>query len=286
MNDYQHKPYRNPSAVVRVQNVEEGKVANLEIVSHVHSKADCPVATRQAPNMELHELHHVYASGSNIMRLQISVEFDNPEHVIRAQYVKWADHEMDHPVCVGNGKVANLTKDDKTEVKVRCLGPKRCSIAKMGNAPCMVDVRANVLLDADPVEIRSSSENSYTAMLAGLQYAKARSSGCLSTASLMLTTWRKSTRGSSYEAFTALDIEYAGQREEAAPTSRAMHEYGTLLHEEWNEKFTSGKSNVESLPFPTMPSFANRNYAETATNKGANFKDVASLFQDLKNPSV
>ena len=102
MHDNQHKPYRNPQAVIRIECAEEGE-SKIEIVTHVHSKVDAPEASRLVPAMELHKLHHEYKKDGAIEQLQVAVEFDEPEHLIRAQYVKWADHEIDHPVCVGNG---------------------------------------------------------------------------------------------------------------------------------------------------------------------------------------
>ncbi len=285
MLDNQHKPYRHPHAVIRIELVEEGE-AKMEIVSHVHSKNDTPNQTRLVPSMELHSLHHEYKKNGQIENLQISVEFDEPEHVIRAQYVKWADHELDHPICIGNGHVANLMKDDKTEIKVRCLGPKRCEMAVNGKAPCMIDVRANVLLGGVPVEIRSNSENAFMAMRSGLEYAKARTSGELNSASLMLTTWQKSTRGSTYQAFTAFDLEYVGKQEDVDPISKGMKAYGEKLLAEWNSKFNSVDSKVEDLPWPSMPSFKDHKYAERVINKTAQPLPVEALFKHLSTPAV
>nr|WP_181726898.1 hypothetical protein [Comamonas testosteroni] len=285
MLGHQHKPYRNPQAVIRIETVEEG-VANIEIVSHVHSSIGSENASRMHPEMVLHELHSEYEKGGKIENLQVSVEFDEPEHLIRAQFVKWADHEIDHPVCVGNGKVANLLNDEKTEVKVRCLGPKRCPMAKMGKSPCMIDVRVNVLLGSLPVEIRSNSENAYKAMHSGLEYAKARTCGELTSASLMLTTWQKSTRGSSYEAFSTLDLQYVGQQEDTAPISAGMREYGEKLLSEWESKFDAGGTKVDDLPLPTMPSFLDHKYVERATNKAAISPPAEALFSHLNTPPV
>ena len=285
MHDNQHKPYRNPQAVIRIECAEEG-VSKIEIVTHVHSKVDAPEASRLVPAMELHKLHHEYKKDGAIEQLQVAVEFDEPEHLIRAQYVKWADHEIDHPVCVGNGQVANLLKEDKTEVKVRCLGPRRCPMAKIGNAPCMIDVRANVLLDGTPVEIRTNSEYAYKAMLAGMEYAKARTDGELNSAALMLTTWQKSTRGSSYQAFTAFDLEYVGKQEDKGTVSKSMSAYGEKLLQEWRSKFDPAGCDVEALPWPSMPTFPDRKYTERATNKPAEIRPVTALFDHLTTPSV
>ncbi|MEQ6436299.1 hypothetical protein V8Z74_14895 [Comamonas sp. w2-DMI] len=261
-----HRAYRSPVAIIRVENAAQGEKAGLEIVTHVHEEIGDPNASLQSPAFKRHELHNAKKGDARKLdSIRVRVEFDNPAHVLRAAFVKWSDTELDHPVCTGNGKVANQTLADKTEVKRRCLGPSRCPIANNGSSPCVIDVRLNATLDEMPIEIRSNSQNGFLAMLSGLEYAQAKANGMLNAALLDVTVWEKSTRGSKYQPFTTIDIRYAGIAPGAKPSSAAMNTYGDKLLGEWESKFHRAGVDLDALPLPVEQTIVGSKHVQSRT---------------------
>lgn len=274
------RAYRNPVAILRVEHAENGDEAGLEIVTQVHSPIVDSTAVKQVPPMIRHEMHDKYLGSSSKKTIPIRVEFDKPEHFIRAHYVKWSDCEQDHPICAGNGRVAILVGVDKTESKVKCLGPARCPIAKTGTSPCMIDVRVNVLVDDVPVEIRGNSQYGFLAMLSGFEYSAARAGGVLSNAEMEIETWRKSTRGSDYKAFTAMDVIFKGRASSEGAVDPAMSAYGERLLMDWEKKFAIGEDEFADLKLPDWSETAAANYAVSPKNSNASERNLDALFID------
>ena len=274
------RAYRNPVAILRVEHAENGDEAGLEIVTQVHSPIVDSTAVKQVPPMIRHEMHDKYLGSGSKKTIPIRVEFDKPEHFIRAHYVKWSDCEQDHPICAGNGRVATLVGVDKTESKVKCLGPARCPIAKTGTSPCMIDVRVNVLVDDVPVEIRGNSQYGFLAMLSGFEYSAARAGGVLSNAEMEIETWRKSTRGSDYKAFTAMDVIFKGRASSEGAVDPAMSASGERLLMDWEKKFAIGEDEFADLKLPDWSETAAANYAVSPKNSNASERNLDALFID------
>ena len=276
------RAYRNPAAILRVEHAENGEEAGLEIVTQIHSPIVDSTAIKQVPPMIRHVMHEKYLGVDTKKTIPIRVEFDKPEHFIRAQYVKWSDIEPDHPICAGNGQVATLVGVDKTESKVKCLGPSRCPIAKTGSSPCMIDVRVNVLVDEVPVEIRGNSQYGFLAMLSGFEYSAARAGGQLSNAEMEIETWRKSTRGSDYKAFTAMDVIFKGRASSEGAVDPAMSAYGERLLMDWEKKFATESDEFMGLKLPEWSESATANYAVSPKNSCTSEEKLDALFMDLK----
>ena len=276
------RAYRNPAAILRVEHAENGEEAGLEIVTQIHSPIVDSTANKQVPPMIRHVMHEKYLGVDTKKTIPIRVEFDKPEHFIRAQYVKWSDIEPDHPICAGNGQVATLVGVDKTESKVKCLGPSRCPIAKTGSSPCMIDVRVNVLVDEVPVEIRGNSQYGFLAMLSGFEYSAARAGGQLSNAEMEIETWRKSTRGSEYQAFTTMDVIFKGRAPSERAVDPAMSAYGERLLMDWEKKFATESDEFMGLKLPEWSESATANYAVSPKNSCTSEAKLDALFMDLK----
>ena len=276
------RAYRNPAAILRVEHAENGEEAGLEIVTQIHSPIVDSTAIKQVPPMIRHVMHEKYLGVDTKKTIPIRVEFDKPEHFIRAQYVKWSDSEPDHPICAGNGRVASLVGVDKTESKVKCLGPSRCPIAKTGTSPCMIDVRVNVLVDDVPVEVRGNSQYGFLAMLSGFEYSAARAGGLLSNAEMEIETWRKSTRGSEYQAFTTMDVIFKGRAPSERAVDPAMSAYGDRLLMDWEKKFATESDEFMGLKLPEWSESAMSNYAVSPKNSCTSEAKLDALFMDLK----
>ena len=276
------RAYRNPAAILRVEHAENGEEAGLEIVTQIHSPIVDSTAIKQVPPMIRHVMHEKYLGVDTKKTIPIRVEFDKPEHFIRAQYVKWSDIEPDHPICAGNGQVATLVGVDKTESKVKCLGPSRCPIAKTGTSPCMIDVRVNVLVDDVPVEVRGNSQYGFLAMLSGFEYSAARAGGLLSNAEMEIETWRKSTRGSEYQAFTTMDVIFKGRAPSERAVDPAMSAYGERLLMDWEKKFATESDEFMGLKLPEWSESATANYAVSPKNSCTSEAKLDALFMDLK----
>lgn len=273
------RPYRHPEAVIRVESEDSVENPGLEIVTHKHSEIIGGQVTKLCPDMIRHNLHAEISRGEKLSSIRITVEFDNPEHCLRAQYVKWADHETDHPVCFGNGRVANLCNDDKSIKKVKCLGPARCHISRLGSSPCMIDARLNALVEGKPVEVRTNSSNGFMALLSGLEYSKARADGVLSSAQMSISTWEKSTRGSNYKPFTTVNLNFEEFDADAPKVTNSMRSYGDSLLQEWESRFAVTADAYDVLEFPSMPTFAVTKDGERAMINGTKQQDLEALFQ-------
>ncbi len=274
-----HRAYVNPQAIVRVENVDSGVKAGLEIITQVHDLTEDPNASLESPSYIRHHLHKEKKGEASILEsIRVTVEFDDPAHVLRASYVKWSQTEMDHPICQGNGRVANQSLPDKTQVKTICLGPSRCPIANAGGTQCLIDVRLNAVLDKTPIEIRSNSQNGFLAMLSGLEYAKARAGGVLSSALLDVTVWEKSTRGSKYQRFSTIDIRYGGCVEGGLPSTVAMNAYGDKLLADWESKFEVPGEAMVALALPTEHAFEVSKHAESHVKTIPKNAELAAVF--------
>lgn len=275
-----HRPYRYPDAIIRVENSEPGVESQFEIISEVHSPILDEHGSLQSPSFLRHAMHaEISKTEEKLRAIPIRVEFDQPEHVLRAQFVKWNLNESSFPECVGNGQAANKVNfSDYTQSKVRCLGPSRCALAREEGNPCMIDVRLNALVKDKPVEIRSNSLNGFLAMLSGLEYAKAKSNGVLSAAKLNLVAWEKSTRGSKYESFTTMRVDFDGVEVGAQPVTKHMNDYALKLSMEWEQRFAFSVLDVQQLPLPVAAQVVPRNYAKSATNTKPGVVSIESLF--------
>lgn len=276
-----YRAYRAPDAIIRVENTEVGRPANLEVISHVHSPVIDENASVNSPTYLRSHLHKKIAGRKKKLReIPIKVEFDKPEHFMRAQFVKWDTAQPDYPICEGNGSVANqvdaLTQETR---KVKCLGPAKCPIASLGSQ-CMIDVRINVLANGAPVEIRSNSVNAFSAIYSGLEYAKAQAGGVLSAAQMKLRAWEKSTRGSSYRAFTTLTVDFLGVDAGAHKASEHMNAYGEKLLGLWEQRFHVEQSELDDLRLPEISPTVCK-HGDLAINSPQARKDIGALFAGL-----
>ncbi|QXW20175.1 hypothetical protein KXJ72_17900 (plasmid) [Comamonas aquatica] len=275
-----HRPYRYPDAIIRVENSEPGVESQFEIISEVHSPILDEHGSLQSPSYLRHAMHaEISKTEGKLRAIPIRVEFDQPEHVLRAQFVKWNLNEQSFPECVGNGVAANkVNLSDNTQSKVRCLGPSRCALGREEGNPCMIDVRLNAIVKDKPVEIRCNSLNGFLAMVSGLEYAKAKANGVLSAAKLNLVAWEKSTRGSKYESFTTMRVDYDGVEVGAQPVTKHMNDYALKLSMEWEQRFAFSVLDVQQLPLPVAAQVVPRNYAKSATNTQPRVVSMESLF--------
>lgn len=246
------QPYRQPECVVRAVQHEDITHSELELVTHVHAPELDDMCSHEYPTMLRHTLDtELRDTASNkLTEIDVRVEFDKPEHVLRAKYVMWSQTEIKHPMCQGNGRTGvQIDPVNKTDIAVKCLGPSRCPLAQHGSNKCLVDARMGALVGGMPVEVRVNSENGLLAMYAGLKYAYAKTNGQLTRAKLKVKAWSKSTRGSNYQPFTTLTCDFAAA-EEGDVLSEHMNAYGNDLLKQWEEQFPAADLD---LPLPQVP---------------------------------
>lgn len=225
-----------PVGIIHVDEVAD--VPALEIVTHVHTPV-APDALDPHPSRLRHGMHDKVkgVAQAHLQSIPVRVVFDTPEHNIRARYEGWSDGFEGMPICTGNGsKAVVLNHLDGTRHARVCKGPKLCHLVNRHGVKCALQVRMDVLVDGQPFEVRSSSENAYTAILTALKIARARY-GALSRQAFLLQTWEKSTRGSGYQPFTSITLLRTNPVDGEAVSSEtdaAMEELGSELLENWS----------------------------------------------------
>ncbi|WP_155293172.1 hypothetical protein [Comamonas testosteroni] len=228
-----------PEGLIVVQ--EDDSSFGLEIVSHVHSDLACD-APKGAPDRIRHPMHNKLGgeSGKSLSAIKVKVVFDRPEQNIKARYEAWIETHEGSPICTGNGaKAVLLNPYDGTRTARVCKGPKLCGLVKDHGFQCSLQVRMDVLVEGEPYEVQSNSENTLQAFQSALAMAYARN-GDLSQQELVLTVWRKSTRGSDYKAFTAMDLKLTdviARDRRSDKTREGMNELATQIKENWNRAF-------------------------------------------------
>ncbi|WP_146052234.1 hypothetical protein [Diaphorobacter sp. LR2014-1] len=254
----QHLKPVNAAPPVGFIKVDDSSKGEIEIVSHVHSPV-APDCLDDSHGFERHPLHETIKNETGQGTLEwvpVQFHFERPEHNIRARYEGWADGVEGMPVCTGNGQKAVLLNAASGERQARvCKGPKLCKLVQLHGVKCSFQARADVLVNGQALEVRTNSENAYSAILAALRYAKARY-GNLTRQIFNLQAWQKSTRGSKFEAFTTLTLLRTNAVDDAGndgETAERMDELGDEIAENWAQAFEV--SLADALPDSCEPPF-------------------------------
>lgn len=285
----QHLKPINAIPPVGVIKVDEANSGELEIVSHVHSPI-APDSLDDSHGFERHPMHENVKgkTGQGALKwIPIRLHFERPEHNIRARYEGWADGFEGMPICTGNGQKAVLVDVTTGARHARiCKGPKLCKLVQHHGLKCSFQARADVLVNDQAFEVRTNSENAYSAILAALHHAKARF-GNLTGQMFNLQTWQKSTRGSGFEPFTTLTL-LRTNAVDASPltgeTAQRMDQLGEEITENWEQAFEVNLA--DELPDSCEPPFQMAKVkAQSKTSDGRLAESVLFPFKtEAENP--
>ena len=240
-----------------IQVFEEDGNSGLEIISHVHAEFS-ESAEKGAPDRIRHAKHNKLGGDakSSLSEIKIKVVFDQPEQNIKSKYEAWIESYEGSPICTGNGvKAVLLNPHNGTKTARVCKGPKLCGLVRDHGFQCSLQLRMDVLVDDEPFEVQSTSENTLQAFQSALAMAYARN-GDLSLQEMKLTVWQKSTRGSGFKAFTAMDLKLTNViacDRRTDKTRQGLSELATQIKENWSRAFEIGFGDQEpdtsKLPF-------------------------------------
>lgn len=246
---------QRPEGIIQV--FEDADNFGLEIVSHVHAEFT-EVTEKGSPDRLRHEKHKKLCGDANaaLKEIKVKVVFDRPEQNIKAKYEAWIDTYEGSPICTGNGiKAVLLNPHNGTKTARVCKGPKLCGLVKDHGFKCSLQLRMDVLVDDEPFEVQSTAENTLLAFQSALAMAYARN-GDLSLQELKLTVWRKSTRGSDYKPFTAMDLKLTNviaHDSRTDKTREGLNELATQIKENWSRAyeidFGDHEPDTSKLPF-------------------------------------
>lgn len=246
---------QRPEGIIQV--FEDDDSYGLEIASHVH--AECTVETEKGvPDRVRHEMHNTLGGSANaaLSEIKVKVVFDRPEQNIKTKYEAWIDTYEGSPICTGNGiKAVLLNPTNGTRTARICKGPKLCGLVRDHGFQCTLQLRMDVLVDGEPYEVQSNSENTLLAFQSALAMAYARN-GDLSLQEMKLVVWRKSTRGSGFKAFTAIDLKLTNVIAHDGRTDKTregMNALATQIKENWGRAFEidfcDNEPDTSLLPF-------------------------------------
>lgn len=149
-----------------------------------------------------------------VREIPIRIFFNKPENALTIRYQAYSATSR-VPVCTGDGKnakrlvrAADLTP---TFQDCACPGPELCELVASGQATCRRQVRMPVQIEGqgDPMsvfEVRTSSLNTYRALMAQLKLLHGRFKG-LRHIPLKLTLWKASNEASGYQPFSLMQLE-------------------------------------------------------------------------------
>lgn len=179
----------------------------FELLAHTHVSAPSEGEFPQLHTHPLAETKLMARDGENgegrrhLDEIPIHFLGRNVDDVLKAEYRSTTSTGA--VICRGDG-----CKAIRGGQETQCLGPAACQLAQ--TAGCRLHVRMHVAVEGsdDPYavfEFQSTSPNTYRALKSKLMIFEAMA-GNLQGLPLRLTTWRKSTKGSSYQPFYCANI--------------------------------------------------------------------------------
>lgn len=192
----------------------EGEVPQL----HTHPLAETKLLARDGENGE---------GRRHLDEIPIHFLGRNVDDVLRAEYRSTTS--IGTVICRGDGCKANRGREETP-----CVGPAACQLAQ--TAGCRLHVRMHVAVDGsdDPYavfEFQSTSPNTYRALKSKLMIFEALAGNNLQGLPLRLTTWKKSTKGSSYQTFYCANIDLREGQSIQAALELAQEKKAALLLE-------------------------------------------------------
>lgn len=201
--------------LIRFARTDGTQLPEFELLTHVHATEPVP---GEVPSMRTHPLSDSLRAVDNdagtkrlLTEVPIRFIFDKPENNLSATY-KAFQRSTGALLCCGNGEKASRrpTQGQPTN-EIDCAGPEHCPYANQPEVACQLNVRLKVQVvgSTDPLavfEFQSSGLNSYRSLSAKLKMMHALFGG-LRGLPLRLTSWEKSTPGSSYLPFHCANVE-------------------------------------------------------------------------------
>lgn len=232
-----------------------------------------------------------------IREIPIRLHFNTADKALRIGYQAFSNDKLHMPVCAGNGKDAyrhtQAADGTATIQQVACTGPDACQFAQSGNATCRRQVRMAVQIKGQPnplsvFEVRSTSLNSYRALMAQLQLIERRFKG-LRHVPLKLTLWQASNEASGYQPFDLMQLALDAEDEISAmkavqDTRTALAAAGIVDEVEPANEGDETPGTIIEIPTLEFHGLAEA-YAKSAV-QGVGRQDQAGRAASAQNPAA
>lgn len=259
---------------------------HLQIRSFVHSASET-WKDLNYPEFEKHPIEEqvkAQTDQSLLRTVPIRLVFDKPEHNLKARYEAWSNGLEDMPVCIGNGKRANVLNPATGERTSHiCKGPSLCKMALLNDLKCGLVAKMPVKVNENVFEFRTSSVNTYTAIMSELQKITATEGG-LRHVPLELGVWQKSTRSSDFKAFSCASIKMVrgaepSQRELPLHANDSLEQLGAELLARWESALDVSEEDGKQEPELKLNMPANRARISAGEDQFDSARSIEALFE-------